>query len=179
MAATTGEAKVRLEVFLAPRTQRAIEAYAVRSDGGFRTCSQAAAHLLELKLGEVLDGAAEGVVAPHLQAALREAVTSQMVAIRAEMEAAAREIAASAARAVREAAAREMEEVVRRYTKQQGNRLAPLMVKAGKDAYVAAEMTRALLLYDLESPERVEAYWREAQIAAGRHYAKKLAEDAE
>ncbi len=60
-----------------------------------------------------------------------------------------------------------------KHTKALGNRVAALLVNAGKDAHTAVQLCKVLLEYDLEDAERVQAYYEEAQLAAGRRYAKR------
>ncbi len=158
--------KVRAALYLGPETERSLTEYTRRYSNRFRNPSQAADYLLGRALTEPLDDGTEGIIAPRLRAAIQQTV-------RQEIEGVKQELVTALGRAVRETARRETEDVVAKYTRALGNRVAAMLVNAGKDAHTAAQLCRVLLLYDLEDEGRVDAYYQEAMLLAGKRYARK------
>ena len=124
--------KRRSEFYLDAATEQALVEYARRHRDRFKTTSQAAEHLLRRALVADLDEGREGLLLPAITTVVR--------------------------RAVREVVGREVRERIDR----QADRLAALLVAAGKDTARAAALATALL---------------EAQVGEGR--AAGSAEDAE
>ncbi len=155
--------KVRAEVFLDPRVELALQEYTRLHKVRFENSSQAANHLLQRALVSRIDEGTEVLLLPSVQHSVQEAVKTQLDTIREEWLRSIRQ-------EVRETARRETEDAVAKYTKQLGNRVAALLVNAGKDAHIAVQLCLTLLEYDLEDKERVKAYHEEAQIAAGKRY---------
>ncbi len=155
--------KERAQIFLTADEMRALAEYTRMHSGRFETVSQAGAHLIRRALMAQIDEGTEGLLLPSVQHTVQEAVKTQLEGIREEWLRSIRQ-------EVRETARRETEDAVAKYTKQLGNRVAALLVNAGKDAHIAVQLCLTLLEYDLEDKERVKAYHEEAQIAAGKRY---------
>ncbi len=143
-------AKVRAALYLTPKVETALVEYTRRHRDRFKTCSQAADHLLARALANPVDEGAESIIAPALISAIEGILRRERDTVR-----------------------KETEEAVAKQTKQLGNRVAALLVNAGKDAHVGVRLCLNLLEYDLEDPESVKAYYEEAQLAAGKKYSRQ------
>ncbi len=163
------QTKSRMTVFLSPATEMALAEYARRQRNRFDTCSQAADHLLKRALTTPVDEGMEGIIAPYLRPLVEQSVSRAMDAIK-------KDLLHGIEQAVRETTRRETEDAMVKHTKALGNRVAALLVNAGKDAHIAVQLCLTLLEYDLEDKERVQAYYEEAKLAASKRYAKRSVE---
>ncbi len=155
--------KVRAALYLTPQVETALAEYTRRHCNRFRTSSQAADHLLKCALTTPVDEGMEGIIAPYLRPLVEQSVSRSMAAIK-------QDLLQGIEQAVRETTRRETEDAMAKYTKALGNRVAALLVNAGKDAHTAVQLCLTLLEYDLEDKERVKAYHEEAKLAAGKRY---------
>lgn len=155
--------KVREQIWLSQHVREALIEYTRRHNNRFDTSSQAADHLLKRALTTPVDEGMEGIIAPYLRPLVEQSVSRSMAAIK-------KDLLHGIEQAVRETTRRETEDAMAKYTKALGNRVAALLVNAGKDAHTAVQLCLTLLEYDLEDKERVKAYHEEAQVAAGKRY---------
>ncbi len=132
--------KGRIEVYVDAATEIALREYARRHRDRFPSVSRAAAHLLGHGLSAGLDEGVEGLLAPTI------------------------------VRAVREATRREIGDGVGALVERQSNRLAALLVSSGKDAHRAARMTEVALGHLLADPARAAQIAEEARLQAGARY---------
>ncbi len=155
--------RIRTQLYLPQDVELALAEYMRKHGSRFESVSAAGSHLIRRALMAQIDEGTEGLLLPSVQHTVQEAVKTQLEGIREEWLRSIRQ-------EVRETARRETEDAVAKYTKQLGNRVAALLVNAGKDAHIAVQLCLTLLEYDLEDKERVKAYHEEAQIAAGKRY---------
>ncbi len=134
--------KQRSQLYLDAATEQALVEYTRRHRDRFRTTSQAADHLLRRALVADLDEGQEGLLLPELTVAVR--------------------------RAVREVVAREIRERIDR----QADRLAALLVTAGKDTSRAASLAAAILTAQL-GEGRAAAIVEDAELRAGARYRRR------
>lgn len=153
------QVKTRKTIFLSPNIEVALADYAHKHRARFETDSQAADHLLGRALTADLGEGAEAQLLPAVQRTVQAALRQELPREREEL-----------LRGIRETARRETEDIIAKHTRSLGNRVAAMLVNAGKDAHTAALLCKLLLEYDLEDEGRVEAYWQEAQLAAGKRY---------
>ncbi len=134
--------KEKKYLWLSPATLLALEEYQRRNARRFANVSQAADHLLQRALTGGLDEGQEGLLLPELTVAVR--------------------------RAVREVVGREIRERIDR----QADRLAALLVTAGKDTSRAASLAAAILTAQL-GEGRVAAIAEDAELRAGARYSRR------
>ncbi len=161
--------KVREQIWLSQHVREALIQYTRRHNNRFGTSSQAADHLLKRALTTPVDEGVEGIIAPYLRPLVEQSVSRAMAAIK-------KDLLHGIEQAVRETTRRETEDAMVKHTKALGNRVAALLVNAGKDAHIAVQLCLTLLEYDLEDKERVQAYYEEAKLAASKRYAKRSVE---
>jgi hypothetical protein len=130
----------RCTIFLTSDIERALADYAHRNRGRFPTASRAAEHLLARALAGAPDEGMEGLLAPTI------------------------------VRAVREATRREIGDGVGVLVERQSNRLAALLVQSGKDAYRAARIAEVALGHLLADPAHAARVAEEARLQAGARY---------
>ncbi len=130
----------RCTIFLVPDVERALADYTHRHRARFPTASRAAEHLLARALAGGLDEGVEGLLAPTI------------------------------VRAVRDAARREIQDGVGALVERQSNRLAALLVGSGKDAFRAARIAEIALGHLLADPVRAAQIAEEARLQAGARY---------
>ena len=135
-------AKVRTVLYLSPATARALAEYQRRERRRFPSVSAAGDHLLGRALQGELDEGMEGLLAPLLERAVREAT--------------------------REEIARGIGALLERQT----NRLAGLLVKSGKDALAAYWLGVALAEEVTGDKARVQRIARDAKLKAGPAYSR-------
>ena len=133
-------AKMRTVLYLSPATARALAEYQGRERRRFPSVSAAGDHLLGRALQGELDEGMEGLLAPLLE------------------------------RAVREATREEVADAVKRLLDGQTNRLAALLVQSGKDAHRAAGLGLAVLERQTGDVGRAAAIARDVELKAGARY---------
>ena len=140
--------KQRRELYLSAEVDTALAEYARRHRDRFQTASQAAEHLLRRALLSGMDEGTEGLLAPVIE------------------------------RAVREAAAGAVERRVLPLLQAQTERLAGLLVRSGKDALSAHHLGATILEELTGDPDRARQAAKEARLRAGAEYARQPARDA-
>ncbi len=155
--------RIRTQLYLSQDVELALAEYVRKHGSRFESVSSAGAHLLRRALVSEIDEGTEAMLLPSVQRTVQKAISGELETIREEW-------LRSICREVRETIRRETEDAMVKHTKALGNRVAALLVNAGKDAHVAVQLCLTLLEYDLEDIERVKAYHEEAQLAAGRRY---------
>jgi hypothetical protein len=139
--------KQRRELYLGAEVDAALAEYARRHRDRFRTTSQAAEHLLRRALLGGMGEGTEGLLAPVIE------------------------------RAVREAAAGAVEGRVLPLLEAQSERLAGLLVRSGKDALSAHHLGAMILEELTGDPARARHAAEEARLRAGAGYARQAARE--
>ena len=129
-------------LYASPATARAMADYQRRERRRFPSVSAAGDHLLGRALQGELDEGMEGLLAPLLE------------------------------RAVREATREEVADAVKRLLERQTNRLAALLVQSGKDAHRAAGLGLALLERQTGDRGRAAEIARDVELRAGARYSR-------
>ena len=132
--------KQKTILYLSAETVGALMEYQRLHRARFRSASAAADHLLGRALGGELDEGMEGLLAPLVE------------------------------RAVREATREEVADAVKRLLDRQTNRLAALLVQSGKDAHRAAGLGLAVLERQTGDVGRAAAIARDVELKAGARY---------
>ena len=133
----------RSAIYLSADSELALEEYARRKRGRFRTTSQAAEHLLRRALVSEVDEGMEGLLVPVLE------------------------------RAVEAAAARAVETRMAPLLLTQTDRLAGLLVKSGKDALSGFGVGVAILERLTGDRATAQAIAKDARLKAGPVYTRQ------
>lgn len=143
-------AKHKTILYLSAATRLALAEYQRRHQRRFRSTSQAAEHLLGRALTGELDEGMEGLLAPLI------------------------------ARAVREATREQVADGMKLLLDRQTNRLAALLVRSGKDALSAYWLGVALAEEVIGDKATAQRLARDAKLKAGPAYTRQgLARDGE
>lgn len=157
--------KQRRVLYIDRDVDSALMDYRRSHDGRFPTNSEAVTHLLRRAVLTELDEGSDRLLAPEIERMVRATVRDELAAWRAEVLPDIRE-------AVRETAARETDDIVRRHTRSLGDRLIGVAVTAGRDAFTARKVGRAILDALLGNKEQAAAVEEDAHLSSRSRYTR-------